>query len=85
MFGSAIETSATATPLVIEHGGRHQVIVPASGKTRSYDLASGALIWECAGLGTNLIPMPVYADGVVYVADNHGHRGRQKVGVGTIG
>jgi len=65
------EVTSWATPLVIEHGGRHQVIVPASGKTRSYDLASGALIWECAGLGTNVIPMPVYADGIVYVASGH--------------
>ena len=47
------------------------MIVSASNKTRSYDLTTGAVIWECAGLGTNVIPTPRYRDGVVYVASGH--------------
>lgn len=61
------EPSNWAPPLVVEHQGRKQVIVSAPNKVRSYDLASGKLIWECAGLGLNTIPAPVYKDGIVYV------------------
>lgn len=61
------EISNWSTPLVVEHAGRKQVIVSASTKVRSYDLQTGKLIWDCAGLGLNTIPQPVYQDGVVYV------------------
>ncbi|MBI1355140.1 MAG: PQQ-binding-like beta-propeller repeat protein [Acidobacteria bacterium] len=61
------EPTSWAPPLVVEHDGRKQVIVSASRRVRAYDLNSGAPIWECAGLGTNVIPAPVAANGVVYV------------------
>jgi outer membrane protein assembly factor BamB len=61
------EISNWSTPLVVEHAGRKQVIVSAPTKVRSYDLQSGKLIWDCAGLGLNTIPQPVHQDGVVYV------------------
>ena len=65
------EMSSWSTPLVVEHGGRRQVIVSATKKVRSYDVATGKLIWECAGLGTNVIPAPIYHEGVVYVMSGH--------------
>lgn len=65
------EVSSWSTPLIIAHAGRRQVVVPASGKVRSYDVQTGKLIWECAGLGTNVIPAPVYHDGIVYVMSGH--------------
>ncbi|NKB72231.1 MAG: PQQ-binding-like beta-propeller repeat protein [Candidatus Latescibacteria bacterium] len=65
------EPTSWSTPLVVEFDGVHQVIVSASGKTRSYDLKTGEVIWQCAGLGTNVIPTPIYRDGVVYVASGH--------------
>jgi outer membrane protein assembly factor BamB len=61
------EMSAWSQPLVVEYGGKRQVIVAASNKVRSYDAATGKLIWECRGLGANVIPAPVSAAGVVYV------------------
>lgn len=61
------EISAWSAPLVIDHSGRKQLIVSATNKVRSYDLITGDLIWECAGLGPNVIPAPVYADGMVVV------------------
>ena len=33
---------------------------------RSYDLANGDLIWQCAGLTGNAIPCPVVENGVVF-------------------
>lgn len=65
------EPSSWSTPLIIKFADRHQVIVSASNKTRSYDLKTGKIIWQCAGLGTNVIPTPLYRDGVVYVASGH--------------
>jgi outer membrane protein assembly factor BamB len=65
------EPSSWSTPLVIEHAGRRQVIVAATRKVRSYDVETGKLIWECAGLGSNVISAPVYQDGVVFVMSGH--------------
>jgi outer membrane protein assembly factor BamB len=38
---------------------------------RAYDPDTGKVIWEAAGLGSNVIPAPVTADGVVYVMSGH--------------
>lgn len=65
------EPTSWSTPLIVEFAGKHQVIVSASRKTRSYDLKTGEVIWECSGLGTNVIPTPLYRDGVVYVTSGH--------------
>jgi outer membrane protein assembly factor BamB len=60
------ESNTWATPVIVRHGGKTQVITTASGKVRSYDLANGDLIWQCAGLTGNAIPCPVVENGVVY-------------------
>ena len=65
------EGSSWSTPLAIEHGGRTQVVVAATKKVRSYDSKNGNLLWEAAGLGANVIPMPVYSDGLVYVMSGY--------------
>lgn len=65
------ERSAWAQPLVTEYGGRTQAIVAASRKIRSYDMESGDLIWECAGLGSNAIPAVVRDGDVVYAMSGH--------------
>jgi outer membrane protein assembly factor BamB len=65
------EASSWSTPLIIEHAGRRQVILAATKKVRSYDVKTGKLIWECAGLGSNVIPAPIYQNGVIYVMSGH--------------
>ncbi len=60
------EHTSWATPIVVEHEGRAQVVTAATDKIRSYDLASGELVWQCAGLTTNSIPSPVAAGDTVY-------------------
>jgi len=67
------ERTTWTTPLIVEHGGKRQAIILASGKIRAYDLANGHVIWECGGMTANVIPTPVYANGVVYCAS--GFRG----------
>jgi outer membrane protein assembly factor BamB len=61
------EETSWATPLIVEHEGKAQVITAATKKIRSYDLATGKLIWECGGLTMNVIPTPVARDGIVYI------------------
>ena len=53
------ENTGWATPLVVEHDGRTQVIVSATNRVRSYDLHSGEVIWECGGQVRAAIPCPV--------------------------
>jgi outer membrane protein assembly factor BamB len=65
------EKSGWAAPLVLEYGGRKQVVVSATNKVRSYDFDSGKLIWECGGLGLNTIPQPVRQDDLVFVMSGY--------------
>ena len=53
------EGNAWATPRIIQHSGKTQVITAASGFVRSYDLDNGDIIWQCSGLTGNAIPCPV--------------------------
>jgi len=60
------EPSSWSPPLMVTYKGKKQLIT--SGTTvRSYDPATGKVIWQCAGLGLNAIPAPVSADGIAYV------------------
>lgn len=65
------EETSWSQPLVLTHEGRKQVVVSASKKTRSYDAATGKVLWEVAGLGTNVIPVPVTTGDMVYVMSGH--------------
>ncbi len=60
------EPNGWATPLIVEHGGKTQVITCGTNLVRSYDLKNGDIIWQCGGLSSNTIPCPVIQDGVVY-------------------
>ena len=60
------EPTTWATPHVVVHQGKAQVVVAGMNNVRSYDLATGAALWEAPGLTANVIPSPVSADGVVY-------------------
>jgi len=67
------EVTSWATPLIIEHGGRSQVVTTGTHHVTSYDLATGEILWQGPGLTLNSIPSPVEKDGVVYVTS--GFRG----------
>ena len=60
------ERTSWSTPLIIERDGKAQAVVTATGKIRSYDVASGDVLWECGGLTRNVIPCPVADAGMVY-------------------
>ncbi|MBX3443640.1 MAG: PQQ-binding-like beta-propeller repeat protein [Planctomyces sp.] len=67
------EPTTWATPFVVDHAGRTQVVTNGTNRVRSYDLDTGELIWECGGQATNPIPTPVLLDNLVYCMT--GYRG----------
>jgi outer membrane protein assembly factor BamB len=68
------EVTTWNTPLVVEAAGRTQVIVNATQRSRSYDLDTGELIWQCGGQFSNPIASPVAHDNLVYCMTGHkGH------------
>jgi len=65
------ERTSWATPLVVDQGGKAQVITAATGKVRSYAVATGELVWECAGLTRNVIPSPIADGGMLYCTSGY--------------
>ena len=61
------EITSWATPLIVEVNGKAQLITSATNKVRSYDAETGEIIWECTGMTRNVIPNPMYADGILYL------------------
>ncbi len=60
------EPTTWGTPFITTHQGVTQVILNGARRVRSYDLATGELLWSCGGQATNPIATPVVMDGVVY-------------------
>jgi outer membrane protein assembly factor BamB len=65
------EDTSWATPIVVEHGGRTQVVISATKRIRGYDLATGEVLWECGGLSTNVVASPVAGDGMVFAGSSY--------------
>ncbi|MCI0638237.1 MAG: PQQ-like beta-propeller repeat protein [Gemmataceae bacterium] len=69
------EDTSWSTPIVVEHGGKAQVIVPGTNRLRGYDIATGAIIWECGGLSSNVVASPVAANGMVFSGSSYETQG----------
>jgi len=65
------EPTSWSTPLVVEHAGQAQVIVSATKRVRGYGLATGTLLWECAGLTDNVVSSPVHHDGLIIAGNSY--------------
>jgi alpha-galactosidase len=61
------EPSNWGTPRIFSHAGREQVVVNGI-KVRSYDLATGELLWSFGGHTAGAIPMPAVGHGLVLTA-----------------
>ncbi len=61
------ERTSWATPFIVEVNEKTQVITSATSRIRSYDAATGDLIWECSGMTANVIPQPVVANDIIYL------------------
>lgn len=61
------EPTGWATPLVVEHAGRKQVVMNGQNFARGYDLETGKELWRCSGQTVRPIASPVADKGLVYV------------------
>ncbi len=68
------EVTSWSSPIVVEHGGKPQLIVNGTKRVRAHDLATGEVIWECGGLSHNVVASPVAAEGLVFVASSYEKR-----------
>jgi len=65
------EVTSWATPIVIEHKGRPQVIISGTSRIRAYDLATGKVLWECGGLSANVVASPVSDGRMVFAGSSY--------------
>lgn len=79
------EVSSWSPPTVTTVGGRKQIIIAATAKVRAYDYETGKQIWQCAGLGTNVIPAPVIHNNTVIVMSGHRDPNRMAIKLGRDG
>lgn len=68
------EVTSWASPIIVEHAGKPQVIVSGTDRVRGYDLASGNVLWECGGLSANIVASPVSADALVFAGSSYDRR-----------
>lgn len=62
-----------ATPLIITVNGQKQIISPGSAAVSALDPKDGREIWRVRyGLGYSVVPRPVFAHGLVFVATGYG-------------
>lgn len=57
------------SPIVIEAGGRTQIVTAADPWVIAYDAADGKEIWRAKCLKQDVGPSPAFAGGIVYVAN----------------
>jgi outer membrane protein assembly factor BamB len=79
------EVTTWITPVVVEAAGTTQIIINGDNRIRSYDLATGDVIWECGGLGTNPIPVPVVFEDLVFCMTGHREPGAVAVPLDSKG
>jgi outer membrane protein assembly factor BamB len=65
------EPTEWATPLVVEYGGRKQVVMNGQNYARSYDLETGKELWRCGGQSSRPIASPVAGNGLVFVGSGY--------------
>jgi outer membrane protein assembly factor BamB len=68
------EKTSWASPIVVEHEGKPQVIVSGTNRLRGYDLATGRVLWQCGGLASNIVATPVAGDGYVFAGSSYEKR-----------
>lgn len=61
------EGTSWATPYVVEINDKIQVITSATTQVCSQDFDTGEIIWTSTGLTRNVIPNPVFENGILYV------------------
>ncbi|HUG91895.1 MAG TPA: PQQ-binding-like beta-propeller repeat protein, partial [Planctomycetaceae bacterium] len=64
-------TFSFSTPLLIDVGGRKQLISAGTNRVIAYEPATGGPIWQADYDGYSVIPRPVFAHGLVFVSSSY--------------
>lgn len=62
--------SSWATPIVIDVAGQQQIITSSDPWVIAYRPDDGKELWRAAVLRGDVVPSPVFADGLVYIAND---------------
>lgn len=62
---------AFATPLLIEHEGKPQLISPAADQLHAYDPDTGDELWHVRFTGFSTVPCPAYANGMIFMSTGY--------------
>ena len=62
---------AFCMPIVIEHGGRRQLIGPAAKGIFGYDARTGQELWKIRHNGWSMTPRPVFGHGLVFFVNDY--------------
>ena len=62
---------AYSTPLLIEAGGRQQIISTGADRVSAYDPRTGIELWYVNYEGFSNVPRPVFAEGLVIIATGY--------------
>lgn len=62
-------TASWASPIVVDTGGRTEIIVSSNPVLASFDARTGRQLWEIEGMMGEIAPSPAYAGGRVFAAN----------------
>ena len=79
------ERTTWTTPIAVEVDGKTQVVVNGTNSIRTYDPENGNVIWTCSGQTQNVIPTPVFDDGVVFCTSGFRGAKLQAIKLGQTG
>ena len=79
------EATGWSTPLIVVYQGKAQVVINATKRVRSYDLADGTQLWEAGGKTSKTIPTPVASVDTVYVTSGFRGSTLQAIALGRSG
>lgn len=79
------EPTTWSTPVGVKVNGVDQIIVSATNRIRSYNLANGDLIWECGGMTTNVIPTPIIGHDMVFAISGFRGNALRAIRLGKTG
>jgi outer membrane protein assembly factor BamB len=69
--GEAFKKFSFSTPLVIDVGGRPQVVSAGSNAVSAYEVRTGREVWRVRYDGYSVVPRPVYGHGLVFVCTGY--------------
>ena len=67
------EVATWSTPLVVATQDRRQIVCNGFHQMAGYDLKTGSRLWHLDDGGDVPVPTPLFANGLIYLTNGHGH------------